>query len=213
MDGGPEVGGLSYEPEGYAYVLRFTPIGYEDEQLYDIEAVRDEFLNQFDTYLITEELKPKIHFHIYLETSLKHEALKQKCRDFIYPYYPVRNRGFGTKQYSCLEAENPLNAIIYALKQRGTTYWSGFTEEFIQKCQAASFEKKPTDFEDDLKVLTDEFLTTDEDPYTFSSKVAILYSQYDKRVHMKDIQGYVNSKLIKRDPKEALRLVKKNLTF
>lgn len=210
---------LSYNPRANPYCIRFTPVSQDgsEDQVFSYDEVLDEFLDNSDipitVYLITEEQKPKVHFHIYLESSLNLEDMKAAIREFIYKYYPERKRGFGTKQYNCLVAENPLNAIIYALKQRGRYAVSGFTEEFIDECRKLSFVKTPTDFDEELSAITTSFLDSNKDPYVFAEELVILYATYDKRVHFKDIQGYVNSKLIKRDPSIASYLVRKNLTF
>lgn len=216
MVGGGEVGGLSYTPDRdlIPYVLRFTPIGDRDEQVYDMQAVIDELLiPHFDIWVISQELKPKLHFHVYLETFDNPKDLRKKLRDFIYPYYPVRARGFGTKQYSCILSENPLNAIIYLLKQRGEYHFNGFSQEFINSCLQSSFEKEASEFEKEVADLSLEFLNSQMDPYIYAERLCIIYSSYDKRVHFKDIQGIVNSKIIKRDPSSALSMVKRNMTF
>lgn len=210
---------LDYTPHYYPYVLRFTPFAQDDEQclvpIYYMENIVNEFLNHNDIelYIITQETTPKIHYHIYLESKLKHDELKKLTQTFLYSYYPVRTRGFGTKQYSCLISENPLNAIIYALKQRGKYVSSGFTEEFIDECRKQSFEKPSSDFEAELRELSDKFLNSTQDPYLYGAAIATVYSNYDKRVHWRDIQGYVNSKIIKRDPSQAIVMSRANLNF
>lgn len=216
MVGGGEVGGLSYTPCFYPYVLRFTPLDPAGNQLYDLQTVLDEFLTgTFDIYVLAVESskKDKLHFHIYLESPDALDVVKQKVRDFIYPYYPVRKRGFGTREYNCQEAEFPLKAIMYALKQRGEYHYLGFSQEFIDSCIKSSFDIEPSDFEKEIAELSQEFLDSSMDPYKYAEGLCILYSKYDKRVHFKDIQGIVNSKIIKRDPSQASYLVSKYLSF
>jgi len=215
MEGGQEVRGLTYAPRHYAYVIRLTPADDEGNILYHIQDVVKEYLEEnFFIYIITEELKPHQHYHIYVESDLKHDEVKQLQRNFIYSYYPVRPRGFGTKQHSCLISENPLNAIIYTLKQRGQIFYSGFTEEFIDACRKQSFEKKENDFEAELRVMTEEFLKNKNiEPMGFTADIAILYSRYDKNVCWKNINNYVNSKMIKRDPSMALSMALKHCSY
>jgi len=219
MDGGPEVKrSVEYTPRLYPYVLRFTPEAQDDptSHLYGFNEILLEFLeaNQIDIYVLVQETKPKLHYHCYVEHAFEHEKFKKLVREFIYSFYPNRTRGFGTKQYSCLMSDNPLNAIIYNLKQVGRQEWSGFTTEFIDQCRKMSFDKKETDFEAELAILAQKFLDDiNITPHQFGADVAILYSKFDKRVHWKDIQGYVNSKLIKRDPSIAYQLSLKNLSF
>lgn len=209
---------IEYSPRFNAFVLRFTPEAQDDptSQLYGFEEILREFLqeNQIDIYVLVQETIPKIHYHCYLEVDLQHDKLKKLVQTFVYGFYPTRVRGFGTKQYSCLISEKPLNAIIYNLKQIGRQEWSGFTEEFIDQCRKMAFIKKETDFEKDLEILTEVFLNDlTVSPTKFGADVAILYSKYEKRVHWKDIQGYVNSKLIKREPEQAIILASKYLSF
>lgn len=102
-----------------------------------------------------------------------------------------------------------MNAIIYCTKQRGAYEESGFVEGFIDKCREVSFELPESMFDSELQLLCDKFLTSTQDPYDFSADLCILYSKHNKRVHFRDIQGLVNSKIIKRDPSKALQMVKK----
>jgi len=219
MVGGPEVKrSVEYSPRFHPYVLRFTPESQDDPSsyLFGFDEILSELINEnsFDIYLLVNETSPKIHYHLYLESKLTHSELKKVVQTFLYSYYHTRTRGFGTKQYSCLISEKPLNAIIYNLKQIGRQEWSGFTDEFIDQCRKMAFCKKETDFEKDLVILTQSFLDDSFiSPVQFGSDIAKLYSQYDKRVHWKDIQGYVNSKLIKRDPSQAYILASKYLSF
>lgn len=219
MVGGKEVRrSISYTPRHHAYVLRFTPEAQDDpdSQLYGFEEIQREVLeaNMFDIYLLVKETTPKIHYHLYLECEYKHDELKKIIREFVYSYYHTRTRGFGTKYYSCLISENPLNAIIYNLKQVGRQEWSGFTSEFIDECRKMAFTTKENDFEKDIMTLTKAFLDNlSINPVDFGANLAKIYSQYDKRVHWKDIQGYVTSKLIKREPDQALTLASKYLSF
>jgi len=218
MVGGPEVGGLSYDvPKGYyPYVIRFTPVGdTPDIQLYGFEQILEEFLEQFDTWSISVENSKKgvVHYHMYLESKLDLEGVKKLVRGFIYPYYPDRKRGFGTKNFNCQLSKEPLKGIMYSLKQRGEYHYSGFTQEFIDACIKSSFEKEESDMEKEVAELTFEFLNSTMDPYVYAERLCLIYSQYDKRIHFKDIQGLVNSKIIKRDPSLASSMVRKNLTF
>lgn len=218
MVGDREVGGLSYIPDKgmHPYVVRFTPVGDTDDiQLYSMESILEDFLPQFDSWVVASEVSSKgvPHFHIYLESTLDIEYVKKIIRDFIYPYYPNRKRGFGTKQYNCQYSDNPLKAIMYALKHRGEYHFSGFVQEFIDSCIKSSFEKVVSDFEKEISELSQEFLDSTMDPYVYAERLCILYAKHDKRVHFKDIQGIVNSKIIKRDPSRAFSMVKKNLVF
>lgn len=212
-----EIKGLTYKvKKGYSpYIIRFYPFSQDDtQQLYDMDSVVFDFLSdQYPRWFISEETKPKLHFHIYIESKMTLTQIKEKIKQFIYPYYPERKRGFGNKQYNCQSSESPLKAIIYATKQRGAYEYSGFQEDFIEQCKSQSFEKTESEFEKEMNVLTDDFLNSNQCPYEFSEKLCILYSHFDKRIHFRDIQGYVNSKIIKRNPKEASALVRKNLHF
>lgn len=214
---GQEVTGLSYKPLQNAYVLRFTPIDNDTNQLYEYDTVIEEFLiNKFDTWIITEESSKlqKIHYHMYLESDDTLDELKQKVRDFIYPYYPNRTRGFGSKQYNCQISENPLNAIIYSLKQKGKYQYSGFEQEFIDKCIQQSFEVKKKEYDMELHQLSDDFHKFKiKCPYDFAAQITQLNAIHDKNVNYSTIQSYVNSKIIKRDPKMAQSMANKNLSF
>jgi len=211
---GDKEGQLSYTPLEAPYVLRFYPFSQDDKyQVYEMSTVIDEFLaDNFETWIITEETRPKLHYHIYLESPLLLDPLKKKVREFIYPYYPDRKRGFGTKQYSCLVSDNPLNAIMYTLKQRGEYHFSGFDQEFVDKCIASSFELPDNLFDEELAEFVEQFMTNG-DPYKLAENMCILLSKYNKRIHFKDIQGFVNSKIIKRDNTQASFMCRKLLSF
>lgn len=222
MDGGQEVGrSHSYTPRHFPYDIRFTPYSQDDKErkgstLYGFEEILDDFIhkNSIDIYVITCERKPYIHYHIYIESPLKITEVKKLVQAFIYPYYPNRVRGFGTAQLYCMPSEEPLQCITYSLKQKGRLEWSGFTQEFIDECLKHCFEKKDTDFEKELSDLTELFLSDNTiNPVDFGARIALLYSKFDKRVHWKDIQGYVNSKLIKREPSQSYIMAAKYLTF
>jgi len=219
MDGGQEVRrSIDYIPRHFPYVLRFTPVSQDEDTryLFGFDEIIEEFLNanDIDIFLLVQETTPKIHYHLYLESRLQHDDLKKLTQTFLYNYYITRSRGFGTKQYSCLISHTPLNAIIYNLKQVGRQEYSGFSEEFIEQCRKMAFTKKSDDFEAELINLAKKF-HDDKDitPTQFGADIALIYSSYDKRVHWKDIQGYVNSKIIKRDPAQAYLLASKNLSF
>lgn len=222
MEGGQEVKrSHSYTPRLTPYDIRFTPYSQDDKDkkygpIYTITEVMQDFirLNDIDIYVVTIERKPYDHYHIYIEVDLKLAEVKKLVQAFIYPYYPNRVRGFGTAQLYCMPSENPLECITYSLKQKGHLEWSGFTQEFIDECLKHCFEKKDTDFEKELGDLTGLFLSDATiNPVDFGAQVALLYSKFDKRVHWKDIQGYVTSKLIKRDPSQAYSMASKYLLF
>jgi len=222
MEGGQEVKrSHSYTPRYYPYDIRFTPYQQDDKEkihgaIYTMNDILTDFIyyNRFDIYVISCERKPYEHYHIYIESELKLPEIKKLVQAFIYPYYPNRTRGFGTAQLYCMPAENPLQCITYSLKQKGPLEWSGFTQEFIDECLKHCFEKKDTDFEKELADLTQTFLSdTKINPTDFGAQVALLYSKFDKRVHWKDIQGYVTSKLIKREPSQAYSMASKYLSF
>lgn len=217
MVGGPQVGGLSYRASYNPYVIRFTPATLEDkgQQAYEYSDVKTWLAENFDTYILTEEKSPHLHFHMFVDTKMDSDKLKKKIRDFIYPYYPNRPRGFGGSQYNCKEALDPLNAIIYALKQKGRYDWSGFeSEEFIAHCQRLSFEKKSNDVQVELAELEEKFIKSEiKDPYEFATQITLVYAKHDKNINYSTLQNYINSKMIKRDPEIALSLAKKNLRF
>lgn len=216
MVGGKEVtGGLNYTPVFNPYVIRLTPVDNAGIKQYDYDTVIDEFLSKFETWVISCEYSSSDveHYHIYVEDPCDHATMKQNVRDFIYPFFPNRTRGFGGKQSNCQISEKPLEAIMYALKHRGKHHWSGFNEEFINKCIASSFVIPESKIDVEIAKLSEVFLKTKMDPYEFSEKLCVLYAEHDKRIHFKDIQGYVNSKIIKRDPTMAHSMVRKNLQF
>lgn len=217
MEGDQEVGGLTYEPRKHPYVLRFTPFSQGEDPyiVYEMKEILEEFIqaNDFDIYVLCEEIKPKLHYHLYLETDLLHKQLKKKVQEFVYPYYPNRARGFGTAQYSCLESLRPLQGIIYNFKQAGENHWSGFNEEFVNQCRLLSFEKKKNDFAIEIEEASVSFLASTEDPYSFAERLSIIYSIHDKPLNFVSLQSFVNSKIIKRDPKMARSMINKNLCF
>lgn len=220
--GGPEVvdprpQGLSYTPDNYPYVIRFTPYSQDEVpvELYDKETIVDEFLiPNFDIWIISQELVPKKHYHIYIDTHLNLNEVKTKVRDFIYPYYPDRKRGFGTAQFNVQLSTNPLQACIYPFKQHGWYEFSGFEENFIGKCINLAFEKKTNDVEKAIAALAADFHNFKiQDPYEFATQLSQVYAENDRNLNYKTLQNYINSKIIKRDPSKASYLAKKNLVF
>jgi len=203
----------SYLPASNPYVIRFKPLSQDGtEQVYDYETVIDEFLSQFDVWAIGEELYPQLHYHMYIETSLLLPEVKKLVQDFIYPYYPVRTRGFGSQSNTQIST-SPIDALRYLFKQKGRSDYSGFRKSFIKHCRDTSFIKPDDAFNDQLETLYAEFVKQGSSPYLYASKIAILHSQFDRLVNWSKIQSYVNSKIIKNDPSQSLIQANKNLRF
>lgn len=203
-------------PYYYAFVIRLKPFYKNDNQRFGMEQIIEEFLEPISTtWLLSEELVPKLHYHIYIEASkIDLNGMKELVRKFMYPYFPDRTRGFGSEMNTQYSSDRE-KAISYPLKYNGRITYSGFTEEFIAYRKTQAFVKTETQLENELSQLYDEFVSKNMDPYIYHTKIAIIYADAGRNVNHKTIQNYVNSKLIKRNPKEdyVLSLVKKSVLY
>lgn len=209
---------LPYETEvkvvsgRFCYCLRLTPCGQ-----YSIESIEDDFLifNQdiFDKWVYGHEIsKDGIeHFHLVIFTVLDMDEMKQKVRDFIYPFFPDRGRGFGNKQYNLQYAKKPREAIAYCLKDCGESNFSGFTDECITALRGESYSKPS--FDNDVKALNKRFIDTIMSDVDYLSEYYRIYSKYDRSINCHTINGYLLSIKVKKDPSYALELAKKNICY
>lgn len=209
---------MTYQPKTgrYAYVIRFKPFSQDGKiQLYDAQTVENDFLikNKFSVWAIGEELSPKVHYHMYIESKKEIEEIKKLVREFVYPYYPNRTRGFGSQTNTQL-CEDPLNALRYLQKQKGYINYSGLTDELMQYCKDTSFQKSESDLQQVLSELYKRFENYEFNEYVYGSLIAKAYVQNGREsVNWNQIQNYINSKIILRKEDDALVQAKKFLRF
>lgn len=189
----------------YTYVVRFTPLGQ-----YCVESI-GEYLEQFEKWVYGREFTEDgvEHYHLVIYTELEINKMRQTIKNFIYPFFPDRKRGFGNKQYNLQYAENPRKAISYCLKDLGDFNFSGFTDECIECLRNESFPR--TTFEDDVLQLNKDYqnnLLTDQDYLVGYYKI---YAKYGRSLNVNTINGYLLSARVLRDPDYAIVLANNNL--
>lgn len=189
----------------YAYVVRLTPL-----EQYSADSII-EYLEQFDKWVYGHEFsKDNVeHFHLVVYTGLDIHKMRETVKEFIYPFFPNRTRGFGNKQYNLQYAENPRKAISYALKDCGDFNFSGFTEECIECLRDESFSK--TTFEEDVLQLNKDYqdqLLTDQEYLIGYYKI---YAKFGRSLNVNTINGYLLSARVLRDPQYATILANNNL--
>jgi len=185
------------------FVIRMTPF-----DLYNITAVIDNFLNHFteiDSWFIAREISPKEHFHMVVRSDYDLKFMKELVQAFIYPYYPIRKRGFGSAQYNIQESSTESKAISYAIKDRIEYKYKGYTDEYIEGCLEESFTKT-ANFKTDYKTLCKEFIEDNMADNIFMERYIILKSKHEQKVSVQDAYAYLLSNKVLRDPTEAIRL-------
>lgn len=172
---------INLRPYEYCYLLRFTPLGR-----YEYNTVVDEFLskNFSDNRWIISEEKPDTdqqHFHIVLFSFDDINAIKQHVRNFIYPFFPDRSRGFGNKQMNTQLAENISKGISYCLKDMHQQTFNDFSEECIEYFKSKSYTKSSCDSE--LEKLRSDFLSDVINDKQYCSNYMIIYSKFGRNVN------------------------------
>lgn len=191
------------------FVLRFTPQGK-----YSMEDLQNYLEESFEFYVLAHETHPKDHFHVVIETDEELKEVKERCRGFVYQYWPEgeRKKGFGNAQYNCQpeKVRTPENehmlcpAISYALKDKEEYFYKGYDQEYIDRCIEESFPKKDTKtFKIEYEELCSKFQITDMDIREFMISFAKLKSKYGQQVQMQQAYSYAVSNHIKRNPNIA----------
>lgn len=179
------------------YVIRFTP-----QEKYTVETAEEWLYNHFPKYVIALETQPQEHYHIVIETEKDLEELKESIREFLFQFWPKRERGWGNAQYNVQVAkENPEGwrdmAVSYAVKDRSQVSYDGYSDEYIQECIDQSFKKKsPANFKLDYQALCSRFLEEEMDAREFMAHFMMLKSKYGQTVNAQQAYSYYNSNLL-----------------
>lgn len=194
-----------FEDDGRtAFVIRLTP-----DEKYTEDDVLTWLKDKFDFWVIGTETKPQLHFHIVVSTFL--DDIKPLVRDFLYKYWPVRERGWGNKQFNCTFSENEDQGVSYAIKE-GKYQFFGYEEDYIKERYEASFKKNSTvSFTTEFALLKKEFGDTDMDTRTFMTKFCLLKAKYNQMVNISHAYQYSLSVLFNRDPSQAESFVENYL--
>lgn len=191
-----------YEDDGrLPFILRLTPM-----EKYSMEDVKDWLDENFDFYVIAQESKPKLHYHVVVETEL--EDMRPLVQKFLYKYWPERPRGWGNAQYNLQWSTQPLRAISYVFKDKEIFFYKGYEEEFIDELRAKSFPKKsPNTFKLEYQELCNDYQVSDYDERWFMIKFIQLKAKYGQQVRLIDARAYALSNTIQRDPTTAEGIV------
>lgn len=197
----------SLPPDDLAhYLVRITP--YEKftfKELQDFLELEALLMR----YVVSQELKPQIHYHLVLTTdeSVQIQDIKDIVRAFIFPLWQKNGKlplGFGNKQYNCQEAENLDNAISYALKDKKEYIQVGYEQKYIDERIQASFQKNSTKtFTTELQELQKNFQESDMDISEYMTKFIQLKSRYGQMINLQHAYQYALSQLIQRNPEQA----------
>lgn len=197
-------------PGQFCYCLRLTPC---DE--YCINSIMEDFINKnedvLDKWAYGHEMgnDEVEHYHFVIYTKIEINKLKDLVRNFIYPFFPDRRRGFGNKQYNLQYSKDPRNALSYCFKEKLDYDFSGFTEECIKYLIDQSFTKPS--FDKDVIELNNKYMDTkmsDEDYLVGYYKI---YATYNRSINVATITGYLLSIKVRKNPEYAIILAKKNL--
>lgn len=187
-----------------AYIVRLTPFGR-----YSFEEAMDILDNDLIvSWVMSQELNPQEHFHIVVKAKTKtpKDKIKKIFKDFVYSFWPERARGFGNAQYNFQVSLDEKKAISYALKEQKKYEFSNYTEEFINERLDDSF-LKTQNYKAEYTVLCKEFITGMDDT-TFKQKLILLRAKYGLKISLNDINAYLLSNKVSRNPEYALFLAK-----
>lgn len=190
------------------YCIRVTPDDAVPFTMGDIKKYLDSTY-ETDSWVVAREEKPKTHFHIVLQTYDDLKTVRKSLTEtFLYMYWPVRERGWGNKQYNLKVSVTPLEALSYALKEKVEYIFHGYEQGFIDERIEASFQKnKPSNFKLEYHDLVERFQSSDMDTRTFMILFITLKAKYGQQVRLTDAFAYANSNAVLRDPTFADNLV------
>jgi len=187
----------------FCYCIRLTPCDqYCEQSVADFFSDNEQF---FEKWVYCSEISEEnvFHFHLVIYTPLKIEDMRLKIRDFIYPFFPDRGRGFGNKQYNIQYSKDPRAAISYCLKHPETLEWSGFSEECIDQLKSESFVK--ITFDSEVVKLNEDFCKKDSgiSDADYLSSYYKLCAKYFRTINPTTINGYLLSAKVRKDPSFA----------
>nr|QKN88906.1 MAG: replication-associated protein [Cressdnaviricota sp.] len=199
------------EDTDYNYVIRLTPQGKYEVQ--DVERwLRSQ--TRFSSWVLATETLPRKHYHLVVSVSNFDEDafdIKPLVREFLFTYWPIRERGWGNAQYNCQLTQDLTQAITYAVKEK-TFIYEGYAPEFIEECSKNSFTKNSTKtFTIEFNELKTQFLTEDMEPKTFMVKFIQLKAKYSQMVNVSHAYQYMLSLQVQKDPQYALEIAENYL--
>lgn len=139
---------------GTVIVMRITPPNPQTDTL---EEACLQFLQDpvCEKWIMVREYAPKtkkLHYHFVVQISITDEQFRTELKNF----FPELNSGH---LYNLQISEDPLQALVYVLKDKGKYWSSGISAEWIDKCQKASYKKYSKEaFAKELDKLDTKFL-------------------------------------------------------
>lgn len=191
------------------YVVRITP--YAKFTFDDLQQRLDEEPHIF-RYIISEEQKPRLHYHLVLtvDETFDIQQVRDVIKAFLTPFWhnPDTHRlpkGFGNKQYNCEATQTIDEAISYALKEGGRYHQVGWDKDYIDTRIKASFKKCDTKtFNSELHELQKQFQENEGmNMTTYMVDFIKLKSRYNQMINMQHAYQYALSQQIQRNPEEA----------
>lgn len=196
--------GQNYEEDNDCYIVRLTTF-----ERYSFEEAMEILENELIiSWVMSKELKPQEHFHIVVKAKngTSKDKIKNIFKDFVYSFWPERARGFGNAQYNFQVCLDERKAISYAIKEKEKFEYSGYSEEFIKERLDESYLKLQN-YKAEYTSLCKEFMTGMDDT-TFKQKLIILRAKYGLKISLSDINAYLLSNKVSRNPEYALFLAK-----
>lgn len=192
------------EESNDCYVIRLTTF-----ERYSFEEAMEILENDLIvSWVMSRELKPQEHFHVVVKakSGTAKDKIKVIFKDFVYSFWPERARGFGNAQYNFQVCLDESKAISYAIKEKEKYEYSGYTEEFIKERLDESF-LKTQNYKAEYTSLCKEFMI-EMDDITFKQKLILLRSKYGLKINLMDINAYLLSNKVSKNPEYALFLAK-----
>lgn len=193
----------------HEYAIRLVPM-----EKYTMQEVIVMLEEVSDRWVVSEEIKPHVHYHIVICCDYSMSTMRTYIREFLRPFFADAttnkfSRGFGNAQYNSQEVKDLDAAVSYVLKQHRDNpdfkfKYVGFTDEYIENRKQASYLKKPKDeFKVEFYKLREDFV----DIKDYMTKYVQLCSKYERMCNVSHAYSYAISAAVAKDPSFAAQIV------